>query len=128
MTPAKTKRIFAALSVVLTLAAIPSIVPVFAVFRTTENVSFTNVAPGSGYLHGPHQGYLAMYPYLVSTNPSGKLVCVGWADSSNTNHNGCTVVSGSGQGSGTSISAYDMWINADSVTIGINGQTTFYWD
>ena len=128
MTSAKIQRIFVAFLIIAALAAIPTTVPVLAVFRTTENVSFSNVSPNTAVLHGPHSGYLAMYPYLVSTSPSGRLVCVGWADSSNINHNGCLTVSGSGSGSGTSIAAYDMWINVDTVTMTINGQTTFYWD
>ena len=113
-----------------TLMAVPTLVPAFALIRSTEYVSFSNVSPNTAVLHGPHcYGCLGMYPFLTSTDPSGRLVCVGWADANDVNHNSCIIVSGSGSGSSTSITAYDMWINVDSITITtINGQTTFYYN
>jgi len=112
-----------------TLVAIPSAAPVFALIRATSPRNFSNVQPNQAVLVGPEcNGCLGMYPYLFSTSPSGRLVCVGWADANNINHNGCTVLSGSGQGAATNIYCYDMWINVDTVTISTSGQVTFYYN
>ncbi len=124
---------------ILIASILATAVPVGAIIRVTKYVDIYGAVgePNNIYYFcgpsssgcsnsGPFPSVDAMFPYLSSTNPSGKMVCVGYATTSL--QVTCNVVQGSGTGAGTGSGTYwSAWTNVDSVTIDIHGSVTAYY-